>query len=227
MMSNSSNDKPTLVIFCKRPLLGQGKQRLAATIGQEAALAIAEHMLACVIEDALSWTGNLVLTVSNPKDIEWANQLIAKDCDVICQPQGNLGQRINAIDSLLREQGHTQLIYIGTDAPILTSLDYQGILLQLRDNHAAFSRAQDGGVTIMASRLPWPDISELAWSTDSLGKELFALCTHHKWTLGFIRDTYDIDIVTDLDKLESNLAEDTRPARRNLLAQILRSRLAA
>ena len=52
---------PTLVLVCKRPALGIGKQRLAAKVGQELALQIAEALLACALEDVLAWPGSVVI----------------------------------------------------------------------------------------------------------------------------------------------------------------------
>ena len=91
------NPYPCLVIMCKRPKLHQGKQRLAASIGAEAALEIAELLLSCALEDANSWPGDVVLAVAHEEDLVWAGNLIA-DARVIYQGLGNLGQRLNVID---------------------------------------------------------------------------------------------------------------------------------
>ena len=56
---SSSTDLPVLVIFCKRPLPGQGKQRIAATLGKDVAYEIASALLQCALEDARAWLGTL------------------------------------------------------------------------------------------------------------------------------------------------------------------------
>lgn len=211
---------PTLVIFCKRPLIGQGKQRLAATIGKEPAFELAKRMLDCAIEDANHWQGDVVLAVSSGTDFDWANTLMQRDYKVIPQPKGNLGQRINQLDITLRSVGHHSLVFIGTDAPILNSDDYQEIVFSLTRHDCAFSPATDGGVTIMANNKPWPDLTHLSWSTPTLGQELSDLCAQHTWSQGFIRETYDIDIEADLLKLKSALENDSRPARQDLFKAI-------
>lgn len=216
---------PTLVIFCKRPLVGQGKQRLATTIGKPMAFELAKRMLDCAIEDANNWQGDVVLAISSDIDVEWAKTLMQRDYSVIPQPDGNLGQRINQLDKSLRVLGHDSLIFIGTDAPILNNNDYQAITLSLQHNDCAFSPATDGGVTMMANNRPWPDLTHLSWSTSSLGQELFGLCEQHNWSRGFIRETYDIDLDVDLRKIKIELEHDNRPARQALLHAISSSAL--
>jgi len=59
-MSNNHNDTsyaadenqtswPAVIVFCKRPHAGSGKQRLAASIGSASALGIAEALLATAL----------------------------------------------------------------------------------------------------------------------------------------------------------------------------------
>jgi glycosyltransferase A (GT-A) superfamily protein (DUF2064 family) len=42
---------PTLVLLCKRPAPGHGKQRLAASLGAERACAVAWALLDCALEE--------------------------------------------------------------------------------------------------------------------------------------------------------------------------------
>lgn len=65
----------TLVLLCKRPALGIGKQRLAANVGTEIALQIAEALLACALEDVQAWTGNIIIAPADIKDREWVKDI--------------------------------------------------------------------------------------------------------------------------------------------------------
>lgn len=222
---------PTLVIFCKRPMLNQGKARLAATIGADSALLIAKQLLNCALEDANEWPGHIVLTVSNKEDAEWAETLLTRHFDVLAQNSGNLGQRINDIDLTLRSAGHHSLVFIGTDAPMLDGDHYHQTIRALREHDYVFSRAQDGGVGIMANALPWPNISTLSWSTSTLGKELADCCLQYsdKYTdktnskITYVKSSYDIDEEVDLTQLYADLRQDKRPARvalRNIIEDL-------
>ncbi|MGB0898609.1 MAG: hypothetical protein ACPGSN_05095, partial [Psychrobium sp.] len=116
---------PTLVLFCKRPKLHQGKQRIAETISAEKTLIVAQALLDCAIEDSHAWRGPVVIACSDEGDVEWA-QSLNKNAQIMTQLpsgiSGNLGQRLNYVDHVLRVFGHQKIITIGTDAPMLTPL---------------------------------------------------------------------------------------------------------
>jgi glycosyltransferase A (GT-A) superfamily protein (DUF2064 family) len=46
---------------------------------------------------------------------------------VLPQVSGNLGQRLNVLDSALRDEGIEQLVFIGSDSPGLTQTDYAAV----------------------------------------------------------------------------------------------------
>ncbi|MBT6492798.1 MAG: DUF2064 domain-containing protein [Deltaproteobacteria bacterium] len=220
LADKSAQHQATLVIFCKRPKLNQGKQRLVKDSNAESALDVAQALLACAIEDANNWQGPVVIAYSDLADRQWA-QLLTNKAQVIAQlPQGssgNLGDRINYVDSQLRAQGHQQLIIIGTDAPTLNNGHFQSIIHVLDNSDIALSHAGDGGVVIMANKAPWPKLTQLPWSTDKLSHALFALCEQQQLTVQYSLPGYDIDYIADLKKLLIDLQSDVRPARQALL----------
>lgn len=209
-----------LVVFCKRPALFQGKQRLAATIGAEGAFLFAQSLLNCALEDARVWMGPVVLSPASPEDYDWAKGLLEGEYEVLVQPDGNLGTRLQTIDIKLRAQGHQEIIFIGTDAPMLTSSHYDAAIEALRRDDFVLSPASDGGVTIMGARVPWPDMAGLPWSTDLLGRALGGLCRAKGFTVAEIAQSYDVDVEADLLKLKQDLENDPRLSRKNLHGQI-------
>jgi glycosyltransferase A (GT-A) superfamily protein (DUF2064 family) len=215
-----SNTQPTLVVFCKRPKLGQGKQRLAASIGAAKAFQIAVALLDCALEDAQGWEGPVVIAVASQIDKHWAASLLKRDVTVMVQPEGNLGIRLNTIDTRLREQGHGELVFIGTDAPILDHTIYQSVIKKLNTKDVVLSKADDGGVTIMANGAKWPDLEELGWSTHTLADDLANACHQKRLSLCYVAATYDIDVEADLYRLALELGKDSRLSRRQLVKQI-------
>ncbi|MFT5722160.1 MAG: glycosyltransferase A (GT-A) superfamily protein (DUF2064 family) [Motiliproteus sp.] len=214
----------TLVLLFKRPLLGQGKQRLAASLGAERALLLAESFLSCALEDLAAWPGPVVLAPAAVEDSDWAARLLT-GANLVPQAEGNLGQRIVALDQQLRGLGHQQILYIGSDAPALTPEHYRSASQQLAESGVVLSAADDGGVTLMACTQPWPaDLIDLPWSTDRLGASLAACCQRQGMRVSYIAPSYDIDVEKDLARLSVDLAKDDRPARQALypLLQALR-----
>ena len=215
----------SLVLVFKRPLIGHGKQRLAATLGLEKTQMLAQQFLNCALEDLASWAGPVILAPAQEADRHWAETLIngaeqgaeLKGAEVIPQGEGNLGQRIIDLDQRLRQMGHQRLVYIGSDAPALTRHHYRSVNALLQETDVVLSAAEDGGVTIMASGQPWPaGLSELPWSTESLGAALADCCQRQALRIFDMEPSYDIDIEADLVRLRKDLVGDTRPARQAL-----------
>jgi hypothetical protein len=215
-MPATKTSQPTLVIFCRRPAVGIGKQRLAAETGPEMAQRCGELLLGCALEDGLAWPGGLVLSPADAADASWAGSLLPRAMQVVAQPGGNLGERLNAVDHALRQAGHTALTYVGSDAPGLGSRDYAAAAAALDGSDAVFSPALDGGVTLMAARRAWPPLAGLPWSSAALYRELRAVCDGAGWLTQEIAAHRDIDVAADLPPLCADLARDERPARQAL-----------
>jgi len=229
-MSNNHNDTsyaadenqtswPAVIVFCKRPHAGSGKQRLAASIGSASALGIAEALLDCALEDARDWPGRLVIAPACAADRDWATSLHA-GADVIVQTDGNMGQRLQHIDHCLLQQGCAQRIFIGTDAPLLSQQTLHDAARAMQHNDVVLQPALDGGVTLMATTPAWPDLNELPWSNSDLGLALQAACLVAGHSLFLLPASIDIDVLADLHQVWPDLLDDPRPARKNLLQTI-------
>lgn len=206
----------TLVAFCRRPAPGVGKRRLAPELGDAATLTISELLLATTLEDLAAWPGPRVVAPADPADEPWARSLPVALDDVVAQPDGNLGDRLGAVDRLLRQRGHARLLYIGSDAPVLAAADYGEAARALGTHDVVLGPALDGGVTCMGSRRAWPDLNRLPWSGEQLHRALQASCESAGLTVRNLAPRYDVDVPGDLRRLCSDLATDARPARRAL-----------
>lgn len=214
----------TLVLMCKRPSIGNGKQRLATSIGQHAALRVAEALLACALEDALTWPNDIIIAPSQPQDREWAKLYFRQKnktshkafFKVVPQTHGNLGERINILDQSLRADGLSRLIYIGSDSPSLSLDDLMQTDLALNTVDTVFKPTMDGGVSIMASKRAWPELTHLPWSTAQLGDELYSVCHQNEHSITKMSLGFDVDELEDLFYLTKALANDHRPSRRAL-----------
>lgn len=218
-MENDLGPKPALVLLCKRPALGHSKQRLAGQIGLEPTLHIAEKLLQCALEDLLQWPYQQVMAPDSQEHLTWA-QTCVPNAITIAQAPGNLGQRIQAVDRQLRELGHSRLLFIGSDCPALDQDHYYKANQLLNVHDTVLIAARDGGVVLMASNYPWPELSELPWSTEALGEALKELCLNAGHSVIVADMLGDIDHEEDLAILYRHLAQDRRPARQALLASL-------
>jgi hypothetical protein len=204
------------VLFCRRPAPGIGKQRLARTLGNACALAIARALLECALEDVADWPGALVISPACQEDLGWAGGLTARPKWLIPQPEGNLGQRLRQVDAETRRLGFDRVLFIGSDAPSLQLGDLLAAGDALAGADVVLIPAADGGVVLMGSRTAWPDLAGLPWSESALADALVRECRADGCSVVRLASSYDIDEVSDLAKALEALGNDVRPARRRL-----------
>ncbi len=206
----------SLVVFCRRPVSGSGKQRIAATIGPELTYQLATHLLHATLEDAAGWPGPVIIAPAAQRDKDWAETLMSGDHRVCPQPDGNLGERLNVVDQAIRTAGTEHIVYIGSDAPLLDEAYFAQARAALHTHDVVLGAAEDGGVVVMGARRAWPDLAQLPWSSNDLGNRLELVCVQRGLTVKYLPARYDIDLAHDLPRLHTDLRTDTRPARRDL-----------
>lgn len=214
---SSIDEGITLVVFCRRPRPGIGKSRIAAALGAGATAELAGHLLATALEDARAWPGPVIIAPADPRDGGWAAELLPGCADVIAQPAGNLGQRINAVDRAARARGHRRLVFIGSDAPALTPGFFARARAALGRTDVVLGPADDGGLTLLGAARPWPELVSLPWSSQRLGEEVHRACRERGLRVELLERSYDVDRAAQLERLERDLSRDPRPARRALL----------
>ncbi|NVK44596.1 MAG: DUF2064 domain-containing protein [Oceanospirillaceae bacterium] len=208
----------TLILFCKKPAPGIGKQRLAETLGTNAALRIASLLHDCALEQLRLWRGPKVLATAVAADVDGYRQCYPDIDRVLAQPAGSLGERINHIDRIMRSEGHERQIIIGSDTPEQTPARLEEAASGLERHDIFLAPATDGGVSLMATRRGWPDLGPLPWSTGELGEALARSCADSGLDVGWGHACPDVDLPSDLVRLKRSLAADRRPAQRALHA---------
>lgn len=214
--SVSGRTPAALVLFCRRPAPGIGKQRLARTLGEARALAIATALLECALEDVAEWPGALVISPACQEDLGWAEGLIARPKWLLPQPEGNLGQRLRQVDAAARRLGFDRVLFIGSDAPSLQLGDLLAAGDALAEADVVLIPAADGGVALMGSRIAWPDLTGLPWSEAAFADALEGECRARGCTVVRLASSYDIDEESDLARAIQALGDDVRPARKRL-----------
>ena len=236
--AGSALTHPSLVVMLKAP--ANAKRRLAAEVGDLAGEAAA-HLLACALEDARSWSGPTWLSPASQRDWDWLLSEIdaeltpvqpsstgtanphdadtthcGKICGLVPQRGGNLGERINYVDSEQRRRGVGKLIFVGTDCPGLDATYLEQAASSLESADAVLGPAGDGGVVLMGARRPWPDLKGLAWSTQGLCGALKNLCLDCGWNVAMLDVREDVDTLGDLLGTGALLTDDERPSRRGM-----------
>jgi glycosyltransferase A (GT-A) superfamily protein (DUF2064 family) len=201
----------------KRPQ--QSKRRIAAELGARAD-ELAQLLLACALEDLAAWPGAVCLAPASPDQLGWAETLSTGTGRryLLAQRSGNLGQRIVQIDGLLRTQGEQRVIMLGTDCPTLDAHYLAQANAALHTHEVVLGPARDGGVVLMGSARPWPDLAPLPWSTADLDTALAERCRAAGCRVARLAQLADVDTVADVRGLALKLTGDARASRRALSA---------
>ena len=158
-----------LLIFARHPELGRVKTRLAATIGDEAALAVYQELLqhtytatATVAARKIVWMAEAPTTLTAPSDV-WS------DYEQLLQFPGDLGTKMQAAFSHAFATGAKLVIVIGTDCPGLTGEFLTQAFAALETHDVVIGPAEDGGYYLLGMREVYADLfAGKSWSTTSV-----------------------------------------------------------
>ena len=163
-----------LVIFAKAPQAGQVKTRLMPALGAQGATALAQRMLAHVLQQALQANaGPVELCMSpSPGDPAWENIAIPAAVLRTAQGEGDLGERMaRAVRRVTAEAGQPVLL-MGSDCPALTAAVLHEAARQLPTHDALLVPVADGGYVLIGLKSPCPTLfTQMPWSTASVAAE--------------------------------------------------------
>ncbi len=176
-----------LVLMARRPILGQGKRRLAAEIGDAAAhrfqLFAIETLLGALGHDQ-RWRLWLAITPDRPLSYPGA-------AFVLGQGSGDLGARLTRVS---RRLPPGPIAFIGSDAPEIVKADIAAAFVALARADAVIGPAPDGGYWLIGfshaqrRRLPFRGVR---WSTPHARSDTLANLAGRR--VAFLRQLEDVD----------------------------------
>ena len=191
-----------ILLFCRAPVAGQVKTRLARSIGDDAALrchrALSTHCLETIIPAELA---PLQLWCSpDTRHSFFAQQQARFDLSLHGQSGRDLGEKMShAFDVALADAKYA--LVIGTDCPALSADYIRRALFALRDGApAVISPAEDGGYALLGQRRNNPHLfEEIPWGTGAVFE-----MTRQRMPEDFLAlpPLWDIDVVQDLQRLK-------------------------
>ncbi|HMB74657.1 MAG TPA: DUF2064 domain-containing protein [Gammaproteobacteria bacterium] len=208
----------TLVLLFKPPR--RSKRRLAEQIGALAEIA-AEHLLDCALADLAQWSGPTCLAPADAPAAAYAREHGYEADQLIVQSDGNLGERIAALNAGLLAAGTHRQLFIGIDCPALDAGYLGAAAAALGESNVVLGPADDGGVVLMGINGRWPPLAELPWSSAKLGASLRRTCESANLSVATLAAHGDVDTATDLRSLPARLDGDRRASRRRLCDWIL------
>ncbi|MFK7807608.1 MAG: TIGR04282 family arsenosugar biosynthesis glycosyltransferase [Saprospiraceae bacterium] len=192
MFNNSST---ALIVFIKNPQKGKVKTRLAATVGDDKALAIYKALMDHTRHIALATDAQRLLFYSqqiNSKD-NWSNQDFIKHL----QTEGNLGIKMKAAFQTAF-QNADKVIIIGSDCASLSPDIITEAFAKLETHDFVIGPAMDGGYYLLGMNNYEPAVfEEISWSTESVLKETIRVIETMDKSYTLLVELSDIDYEED------------------------------
>src|SRR5690606_1441691 len=187
--------KDLLMIFTRPPVLGKVKTRLAAEIGDEAALNIYNFLLGHTV----SVTRDLELA----KQVYYSEEIIANDIwynDVYekkLQRGNDLGERMQNAFEHGFSNGFENIIIIGSDLFDLCREDLEKAFGLLQDHDFVIGPAEDGGYYLLGMKRMLPQLFQnKAWGTSAVFQE--TLKDLREENVAYLEYRNDVDIYDDI-----------------------------
>ncbi len=195
--SDSMKKDSAIIIFVRHPELGKVKTRLAATIGNEKALAVYEFLLL--------HTFGLIKDLNTPVYVFYADNIIREDIwvseNVIKRlQQGNdLGDRMANAFTEVFKTGCSKVIIIGSDCYDLTTDLINEAFLRLEKNDIVIGPAKDGGYYLLGMNAPFKNLFQnIEWSTSTVLKKTIEKIEQNKYSVLNLPMLTDIDTEQDI-----------------------------
>ncbi|WP_435623547.1 TIGR04282 family arsenosugar biosynthesis glycosyltransferase [Flagellimonas sp.] len=189
-----------LLIFTRNPGLGKCKTRLAAKIGDSAALEVYTFLLHHTVAFTQSLDAHKIVYYSEEiweNDI-WDNGLYQKQLQI-----GNdLGKRMKNAFAQGFDSGFKKIIIIGSDMYDLSQSDLEVAFSKLDSHDYVIGPAEDGGYYLLGMKVENSKVfQDKAWGTKSvLGDTLKNL---EKESLFVLPEKNDVDHYEDIKDIEA------------------------
>jgi rSAM/selenodomain-associated transferase 1 len=197
---NSKNNS-ALIIFLRAPILGQVKTRLAASLGDKAALNIYRKLVEITLAEAHSshFTTYLYFYPEIDPSLIYSG-FIAKE-----QYGDDLGEKMkHAFTETMKR--HDRAVIIGTDCPYINIDLIHRAFASLRQSDVVIGPASDGGYYLLGLRKIIPELFEnIPWSTENVLTETVKRLEKFKLSLTTLETLDDIDYEEDWNRYLDSL----------------------
>ena len=196
-----------LGVFAKFWEPGIVKTRLAATIGAGAASELYRLFVETTLHrfDAVGERRELFYS---PADrITEFTQISGTSWHAVAQRGGDLGERMHDYFARSSSDPAIRSVLIGSDSPCLPIRFVQEAFELLKKKRVVLGPSEDGGYYLIGIRGEVPDIfNGIAWSTDEVYQQTVSLLTAHQIPFAELSNWYDVDDITDLQRLAVELS---------------------
>ncbi len=192
-------NKNLLIIFTRNPELGKCKTRLAATVGDHAALEIYKFLLehTVTITKDLDVTKEIHYSIKIREHDMWESKIYNKKT----QFGDDLGQRMENAFKEGFANGYENIVIIGSDIYDLTQTDLENAFQALQSYEYVIGPAQDGGYYLFGMKsLNSQVFKNKAWGTETVLQD--TLNDLQKNDIQLLEERNDVDYYEDIKDVE-------------------------
>jgi len=187
--------KQLLIIFTRNPELGKVKTRLAAGVGQNAALEIYKFLLNHTVQitKPLTVDKEVHYSVAVRENDIWNAEIYNK----VQQEGEDLGIRMLKAFRDGFEKGYTQIVIIGSDMFDIATEDIEKAFSELEQNKYVIGPASDGGYYLLGmSQLSEDLFRNKEWGTSTVLRDTLKNVTLDD--VSMLAERNDIDVADDI-----------------------------
>jgi len=185
-----------LVLFCRAPVPGRCKTRLAADIGPEQAATIYGQMLLHTWNVVQQLDVTPMVYVAEQEDADVVSAFL--DVSVSVQSGHSLGERMYGAITAARST-HDVVIILGSDVPDLDVSHVFTALEHITTSDVVLGPASDGGYWLLGLRRDVPILFEnMPWSTSDVLHETTRRCDNLGLSYVLVDTLVDVDTAADL-----------------------------
>ena len=191
------------MVLMKNPVKGKVKTRLAATTGEDKALAI-YNLLLKQTKSIVSELNNCEIAIFYSDFINH-NDLWAKGSNLkYLQSGNNLGERMNNAFEVSFKNDYEKIIIIGTDCYEITTEIIENGFLALTKNDIVIGPATDGGYYLLGmKRLHHKLFENILWSTPNVLTDTVQILIALELTYDLLPELSDIDTEENLHQIDN------------------------
>ncbi len=191
-----------ILIFCKAPISGRVKTRLAETVGDEVATRVHEQLAVRMIECAISAELAPVQLWTDPLDHPFFERFPLPRFE---QRGADLGERMHhALATALTSDQVSRALLVGTDCPPIDADYLQAALTALDGGDAVIGPAEDGGYGLIGLRSVDSILfTDIPWSTDQVAEMTLARLSQAGMKFEVLPTIWDVDTEADLRRWQA------------------------
>ncbi len=195
------HDKPIILLFIKAPLKGRIKSRLAAAIGNDAALELYQRFVLDTIDTVEALAIPVRICFYPPDAVAAIRTWLGSERDCVPQRGNDLGERMERAFEQVFQEGYERALLIGSDIPELTGAVMHEALAALDTHGAVLGPAADGGYYLIgftATAFVPSVFHDIAWSTSTVCDETLAKVRQSGRRVHLLPKLHDVDTKDDL-----------------------------